>query len=106
MPTLHCTRAVLSTTAFLFAACAVAAPVSAQKNGISCSEIPQAEAFVNKLQPGPNTSAAQRHLEAAKHASSDKQCVAELGQVDHYARISAAADKRQAEKVHQQQPSQ
>jgi hypothetical protein len=63
---------------------------------ITCSQIPQAQAFVDKLRPGPNTSAAQGHLDAAKQASSEQACVAELRQVDKYARRSAAADKRMA----------
>ena len=65
---------------------------------IPCSDLPLAEAFVQKLRPGPNTRAAQRHLEAAKHASSDKQCFRELRQVDKYARRSVAADQRHAHK--------
>jgi hypothetical protein len=65
---------------------------------IPCSDLPQAERFVQTLRPGPNTRAAQRHLEAARHASSEKRCSAELQQVDKYARRSAAADKRQAQK--------
>ena len=61
---------------------------------IPCSDLPQAERFVQTLRPGPNTRAAQHHLEAARHASSQRQCSAELRQVDKYARRSAAADKR------------
>lgn len=61
---------------------------------ISCSDIPDAERFIGTLRPGPNTTAAQHHLDAAKHATSDKQCVAELRQVDKYARRSYAADQR------------
>lgn len=63
---------------------------------IPCSDLPQAEQFMTKLRPGPNTRAAQRHLEAAKRATSEKQCSAELQQVDKYARRSLAADKRAA----------
>jgi len=63
---------------------------------IPCSDLPNAESFVAKLQPGPNTRAAQRHLEAAKRATSETQCSAELAQVDKYARRSLAADKRAA----------
>lgn len=65
---------------------------------IPCSDLPMAESFVQKLRPGPNTTAAQRHLEAAKHARSDGQCSAELRQVDKYAKRSVAADKRAAHK--------
>jgi len=73
------------------------APVAANaQTGISCSELPQAAAFVAKLRPGPNTSAAERHLDAARNAKSDPQCVAELRRVDYYARRSAAADRRLA----------
>ena len=97
-------------TLFAFSALAgavigsIVAPAIAQSTGISCSDLPVAAAFVGKLQPGPNTSAAEKHLEAAKYASSDKQCVAELRQVDYYARRSAAADRCQAEKVRQLPP--
>ena len=63
---------------------------------IACSQIPKAQAYLDKLRPGPNTSAAQRHLDAAKAAASDQQCVAELRQVDKYAKRSAAADRRAA----------
>ena len=64
---------------------------------ISCSEIPKAQSYINGLKPGPNTRAAQRHLDAAKAASSPTQCAAELRKVDYYARRSAAADRRLAE---------
>ena len=63
---------------------------------IPCSDLPMAERFVQTLRPGPNTRAAQRHLEAARHAGSERRCSAELQQVDKYARRSVAADKRQA----------
>ena len=72
---------------FLLPGAATAAP-------IPCSDLPMAESFVQKLKPGPNTRAAHRHLEAAKHANSDKKCSAELRHVDKYARRSVAADKR------------
>jgi hypothetical protein len=55
-----------------------------------------AESFVQKLNPGPNTRAAQHHLAAAKAAKSEKKCSAELRQVDKYAKRSVAADKRAA----------
>jgi hypothetical protein len=83
-----------------------AAAANAENTGISCSELPQAAAFVGTLKPGPNTRAAERHLEAAKSASSEQKCVAELRQVDHYARRSAAADRRQAAQVRQLAPDQ
>ncbi|HEV2162593.1 MAG TPA: hypothetical protein VGR52_10230 [Stellaceae bacterium] len=67
---------------------------------ISCAQLPKAAEFVNtKLQPGPNTDAAKRHLEAAQHATSDAQCVAELRKVDYYAKRSMAGDKRAAAKA-------
>lgn len=70
---------------------------------ITCSQIPDAQRFVDGLKPGPNTSAAQQHLDAAKQASNggnDQQCVSELGQVNDYATRSAAADKRAASGHH------
>ncbi|HYM02883.1 MAG TPA: hypothetical protein VET85_08045 [Stellaceae bacterium] len=65
-------------------------------DAISCSDIPQAEKFLGTLKPGPNTTAAQQHLDAAKQAKSDQVCVTELRQVDKYARRSYAADQRAA----------
>lgn len=61
---------------------------------ITCDQIPAAQRFVAGLKPGPNTREAQRHLEAARKAKSDKDCVTELGRVNYYAKRSAAADKR------------
>jgi len=61
----------------------------------SCrEEIRVAQRFVDTLRPGPNTRAAQRHLVAARRAGSERQCAAELRQVDVYARRSDAADRR------------
>lgn len=72
---------------------------------ISCAQLPKAAEFVNtKLQPGPNTDAAKRHLEAAQHATSDAQCVAELRKVDYYAKRSMAGDKRAAAKAQSAPP--
>jgi hypothetical protein len=72
------------------------APGMAQAQ-ITCAQLPKAAAFVNtKLRPGPNTDAAKRHLEAAQHATSDAQCVAELRKVDYYTKRSMAADRRAA----------
>jgi len=72
------------------------APALAQAQ-ITCAQLPKAEAFVNtKLKPGPNTNAAKRYLEAAKHAKSNAQCVAALRKVDYYAKRSMAADKHAA----------
>ena len=70
--------------------------VTAAAAAIPCSDLPLAERFVQKLRPGPNTRAAQRHLQAARDASSKRQCSAELRQVDKYAKRSVAADKRHA----------
>ena len=79
--------AVAVTAALLSPGLAAAAP-------IPCSEIPKAQHFLASLRPGPNTRAAERHLEAAKRAKSPRQCSAELRKVDFYARRSAAADHR------------
>ncbi len=72
------------------------APATASAKLLPCSEIPAAQRFVDGLKPGPNTRAAQQHLDAAKRAHSDQECDKELRQVDKYARRSAAADKRAA----------
>jgi hypothetical protein len=74
--------------------CVLGPPVLAAP--IPCSDIPAAQHFVDGLRPGPNTREAQRHLDAAKRAKSEKDCDAELRQVDTYARRSAAADKAKA----------
>jgi hypothetical protein len=74
---------------------------------ITCAQLPKAAEFVNtKLKPGPNTDAAKRHLEAAQHAASDQQCVAELRKVDYYAKRSMAADRRAAAKTQPKPQSQ
>jgi hypothetical protein len=80
---------------FIVASLFAAPALAAEK--VECSQIPHAQSFVDGLKPGPNTTAAQRHLDAAKNAKSDRQCVAELGKVNYYAKRSAAADKRLAE---------
>lgn len=85
--------------AFLLAAPALA-QAQAQAGGgarITCSQLPDAQRFVQGLKPGPNTSAAQQHLDAAKQAAdsgNDQQCVSELNRVNDYATRSANADKR------------
>lgn len=82
--------------AFLLASPALAQAATPQ---ISCNQIDDAQHFVDGLKPGPNTTAAQQHLDAAKsarQAGNDRQCVSELSRVDYYARRSAAADKRAA----------
>ncbi|MDE1902576.1 MAG: hypothetical protein KGI46_01840 [Alphaproteobacteria bacterium] len=86
----------------------ILAPALAQaqaQSQITCAQLPKAAEFVNtKLQPGPNTDAAKRHLEAAQHATSDAQCVAELRKVDYYAKRSMAGDKRAAAKAQSAPP--
>lgn len=81
---------IVAIAALLAAGPALAAP------HISCSEIPKAEAFLHKLKPGPNTRAAWKHLELAKHAKSDHDCVMQLGAVNYFAKKSLAADKAEA----------
>jgi hypothetical protein len=80
--------------AVLVAAAVMLHPGLAAAAAIPCSEIPKAQHFLAGLRPGPNTRAAQRHLDAAKRATSPRQCSAELRKVDYYARRSAAADQR------------
>jgi hypothetical protein len=86
--------------AFLLAAPSLAPSLAqAATPQITCSQIPEAQRFVEGLKPGPNTRAAQQHLDAAKRAAdahNDRQCVSELGRVNEYATRSAAADKRAA----------
>ena len=84
--------------AFLLAAPTFAhAQAGASTSRITCSQIPEAQRFVEGLRPGPNTRAAQEHLDAAKQASdrgNDRECVSELTRVNDYATRSANADKR------------
>ncbi len=94
---------VISTTiaAALLFACPALAPSFAQAatSQINCSQVPDAQHFVDGLKPGPNTTAAQQHLDAAQAASQagdNKRCVSELSRVNYYAQRSAAADKRAA----------
>jgi hypothetical protein len=61
---------------------------------IPCSDIPKAEGFVQNLRPGPLTREAQRHIDAAKRAHSERRCSAELTRAEHFARRSAAVDQR------------
>src|SRR5215469_9034557 len=90
-------------SATIAAAFLLAAPTLVHAQGqagaprITCSQIPAAQRFLEGLKPGPNTSAAQQHLDAAKRAAgsgNDQQCVSELTQVNYYATRSADADKR------------
>jgi hypothetical protein len=74
----------------------LATPTALAAGGFSCSQIPDAQRYLDSLRPGPNTQAAQSHLDAAKHAANDQQCVAELREVDKYARRSEAADHHAA----------
>ncbi len=84
-------RAIIPFAFFL-----VLAPPAFAADQIECSQIPHAQSFIDGLKPGPNTKAAQHHLDAAKKAKSDKECVTELGKVNYYAKRSAAADARMA----------
>jgi hypothetical protein len=86
----------LATAAFLLTGSPLTHAATSQ---ITCSQIPDAQRFVDKLRPGPNTNAAQQHLDAAKRAADagdERHCVSELGQVNHYATRSAEIDKRAA----------
>ena len=83
-------RAIHVTLAAL-ALLASAAPTMAA----SCrAQIPEAQRFVANLHDGPNTRAAQRHLDAASRSYTERECADHLRQVDTYARRSAAADRR------------
>jgi hypothetical protein len=84
-------RIIFATAVLMLAA----APAMAATQ-IQCAQIPQAQSFVDGLKAGPNTKAAQLHLDAAKKAKSDTECVNELGKVNYYAKRSANADKRAA----------
>ncbi|MGO8919465.1 MAG: hypothetical protein ACLQJR_26480 [Stellaceae bacterium] len=86
----------MRTAAWMLVTLPLLAPgtAGAASGAITCAQIPDAQRFINGLKPGPNTAAAQRHLDAAKRATSDKQCITELGKVNYFAKRSAAADKR------------
>ncbi len=84
----------IATATFALLVCL--APAAARAELLRCSEIPAAQRFVEGLPPGPDTRAAQRHLDAAKRAASDEECDKELRQVDLYARRAAGAEKRAA----------
>ena len=75
------------------ATCLFAMPALAASQ-ITCSQIPEAQHFLETLKPGPNTAQAERHLELAKKARTNQECVRELGIVNYYAKRSAAADAR------------
>ena len=99
-------RVIFATIAAAFL---LAAPTLVHAQGqtraprITCSQIPEAQRFVEALKPGPNTRAAQQHLDAAKQAANagnDQQCVSELTRVNDYATRSANADKRAATTHH------
>ncbi len=83
-------RVIFATAAFL---CLASLPAA---GAITCADIPAAQKFVDGLKPGPNTTKAQAHLDAAKSAGNESKCVAELNEVNKYAGRSAAADKRMA----------
>ncbi|MGH6980817.1 MAG: hypothetical protein ACREFC_06385 [Stellaceae bacterium] len=81
-------------TIYLVAAGALfAASPAMATSQITCAQIPRAEAFLDKLKPGPNTRAAWKHLELAQHAKSDHACVTQLGEVNYFAKKSMRADK-------------
>lgn len=89
-------RIFLATAGILLltAGTALAQPARSQ---ITCSQIPDAQRFVDGLRPGPNTRAAQRYLDAAKtarRAGDERRCVEDLGHVNYYARRSAEIDRR------------
>src|SRR5258708_34259388 len=90
----------------LIAICLLGASAVPASAAIVCADLPKAESFVATLNPGPNTSAAQRHIAAAKSAGSEAQCVAELQQVDKYARRSLSADQRMASRSHRRRQRQ
>jgi hypothetical protein len=71
----------------------------------ACPGISATQHQINRLRPGPNTRAAQRHLDAARRARSDAACRRELLQADRYARRSAAADRRAAARRSSARPS-
>ncbi|MGH6988441.1 MAG: hypothetical protein ACREE3_00995 [Stellaceae bacterium] len=81
------------TIAAILAAFLIAPPALAA-NQIRCSDIPRAEAFLKKLQPGPNTRRAWDHLREAKRAHNNHRCVEQLGAVNYFAKRSLAADRR------------
>jgi hypothetical protein len=86
---------------FVVVATLVVVPRFAVAAGIPCSDLPQAEKFVHeKLKPGPNTTEAERHLELAQKATTERECSNELAAVDAYARRSLAADKAAEQPPH------
>ncbi len=90
----------------VLAALAVA-PVAVRAAGIPCSDLPQAEKFVHeKLKPGPNTTEAERHLQLARQAKTERECSDELTAVDAFARRSLAADHAAEQQQPPQQPPQ
>jgi len=76
----------------VFVASAVVVTAMPASAGTCRSEINEASRCLDRLQSGPNTRAAQRHLSAARHSQSTRECVAELRRVDYYAKRSTAAD--------------
>lgn len=91
--------------AVVLAALFLATPARAATQ-ITCSQIPQAQRFLETLKPGPDRRAAQIHLDAAKRAKSDQECVHELGIVNYYATRAVAADQRAARHAREEaQPS-
>ncbi len=90
----------MRTITMMTAAFFLFAPSLANAAAITCSQIPDAQSYVDKLQPGPNTQRAQQHIDAAKQATSERACVAQLRQANIYAKRSAAADRRMASRGH------
>ena len=68
-----------------------AAPSFAQ----SCrTEIRRTQQMINQLRPGPNTTAAKRHLRRARNAQTDRRCRQQVGLARDYAQRSRALDRR------------
>ena len=68
---------------------------------IPCSDLPKADQYIHeRLHTVPNTRAAERHLEAARRARSERACSSELAQADRYAKRSLAADNAAAQRRH------
>ncbi len=85
----------------LLAALVFATPAFAATQ-ITCSQIPEAQRFLETLKPGPDTREAQIHLDAAKRAKTNRECVHELGIVNYYATRSVEADRRAARRAREE----
>jgi hypothetical protein len=61
----------------------------------SCrDEVRHTQAEVNHLRPGPNTSAANHHLRAARASRSTDRCYREVAEARRYADRSRELDRR------------